>query len=125
MDHALEGQEITRLCLDHSVVLQTADGAELRFETEFSLLCSADAVASAIDPAALAGSGAAVVGLLHRRVELVTSDEGTIALVFSDGRRLECKPSSEFEAWSVTTAAGERWVCLPGGEVAHWQPSQP
>jgi hypothetical protein len=123
MDYALEGQEIVRLCLDFSVVLQTVDGAELRIETEFLLASSSESGTRTIVPSRLGRSGSAVVDLLHRTVELVTTDEeGTLTLALSDGRRLECKPSGEFEAWSLVTAAGERWVCTPGGDIAHWAP---
>lgn len=123
MDYALEGQEIVRLCLDFSVVMQTSDGAELRFETEFSLASAAESRVSTVIPSSLPASGSAVIDLLHRAVELVATDEaGTLTLALSGGLRLECEPSDEFEAWSLVTAAGERWVCTPGGVIAHWAP---
>jgi hypothetical protein len=120
MEYALEGQEVSRVCLDYAVVLETVDATELRLETRFEIL-SGDAASLEVDPDRLSETGIPVVGLLRQQIAMAVIDEsGVLSLHFSDGQRLLCEPDEQFEAWTLTTAAGERMVCLPGGGVAHW-----
>lgn len=121
--YALEGQEVTRVCLDFAVIVETSDGTELRFETAFNVTHPPDGASARVDPEAMAESVGAVVSLLHRRVASAdVGDDGLLVLLFDRGSRLECGPHDDFEAWSLVTAAGERVVCLPGGGIAHWPP---
>lgn len=120
MEYSLEGQEVSRLCLDYAVVFETVDGTELRLEARFQI-SSGDAASVEVDPDRLADTGSAVVGLLRQQIAAALIDEsGVLSLHFTNGQRLQCEPDEQFEAWTLTTAAGERMVCLPGGGVAHW-----
>lgn len=120
MEYSLEGQEVSRICLDFAVVLETADATELRLETRFQI-SERGSTSVEVDPDRLAESGGAVVGLLRQRIATASIDEsGVLSLRFTGGQRLQCEPDEQFEAWTLTTAAGERMVCLPGGGVAHW-----
>jgi Family of unknown function (DUF6188) len=121
IEFALEGQEVGRLCLDYAVVLETVDGAELRLESRFQISSLDDSQSAEVDPDRLGETGSVVVGLLRQRIALASlSESGVLSLRFTNGQRLQCEPDEQFEAWTLTTAAGERMVCLPGGGVAHW-----
>ncbi|NMM17068.1 MAG: hypothetical protein HHJ14_07985 [Cellulomonas sp.] len=121
MEYSLEGQEVSRLCLDYAVVLQTVDGTELRIESPFRLSSHDGAQTEEVRPDCLDQAGSAVVGLLRQRIESAFIDEsGALSLRFANGLRLDSEPDEHFEAWTLVTADGERMVCLPGGGVAHW-----
>jgi hypothetical protein len=124
MEFALEGQEVGRVCLDYAVVLETVDGTELRLESRFQISSLDDS--AEVDPQRLDMTGGAAVALLHQQVALASIGEsGVLSLQFADGHRLQCEPDEMFEAWTLTTAGGERMVCLPGGGVAHWPGTPP
>ena len=126
MEYSLEGQEVSRLCFDYAVVLETADGTELRIESRFQLSSGDGAQSVDVDPDRLGETGTAVVGLLRQQVVLASIDEsGAISLRFANGQRLKCEPDEQFEAWTLVTAAGERMVGLPGGGIAHWPGTSP
>lgn len=121
MEYTLEGQEVSRLCLDYGVVLEMLDGTELRIESPFRLSSPDGTQSSEVRPDRLDETGSAVVGLLRQRIESASIGEsGALSLRLANGSRLECEPDEQFEAWTLVTAAGERMVCLPGGGVAHW-----
>ena len=121
MEYSLEGQEISRICLDYAVTLVTVDGTELRIESRFRLTSADGSRLVEIDPNNLSDTGEPVVNLLHQMVVLATmAESGALALRFARGERIECEPDEQFEAWTLVTAAGERMVCLPGGGIAHW-----
>ncbi|MFB7842333.1 DUF6188 family protein [Microbacterium sp. NPDC056052] len=48
------------------------------------------------------------------------TDSGQLQIRFGNGVTLTCFPSEAFEAWSVTLASGELFVCEPGGGITHW-----
>ena len=126
MEHSLESQEISRLCFDYAVVLGTADGTELRIESQFQLSSSDGAQSVDVDPDRLDETRSIVVGLLRQQIMLASIEEsGAISLRFANGQRLQCEPDAQFEAWTLVTAAGERMVCLPGGGVARWPGTGP
>ncbi len=126
MEYSLEGQEISRICLDYAVTLETTDGTELRIETVFRLMSADGSRSVEIDPSNLGDTGEPVLHLLHQQVVLATvAESGTLTLTCMRGERMECEPDQEFEAWTLVTAAGERMVCLPGGGIAHWPGSAP
>lgn len=125
MEYSLDGQEVSRLCLDYAVVIETVDGTKLRLETPFQI-SSGDAPSFQVDPDRLVDTGRAVVGLLRQQIAMaLIDDSGFLSLHFTNGQRLQCEPDEQFEAWTLTTAAGERMVCLPGGGVAHWPAASP
>jgi hypothetical protein len=115
----LAGQEISQVCVDYGVLLRTADGGELRIESNFYV--SNRASRSLINPQQLCESASMVVGLLRQRIMSAVIDaQGRLLLDLLNGARVECEPSSDFEAWTLTTPAGEQFVSLPGGQVARW-----
>lgn len=121
MEYSLEQQEVSRICLDFAVLLETVDGSALRLEAPFQLVSSDGTSTTVIEPDRLADTGSELVGLLRQRIELAAiSESGSLTLQFGNGMRLLCEPDEEYEAWTLDTAAGERAVCLPGGDIAHW-----
>lgn len=126
MEYSLEGQEISRICLDYAVTFETVDGTELRIESVFRLTSADGSRSVEIDPNNLSDTGETVVHLLHQQIVLATmAESGALALRCARGERIECEPDEQFEAWTLATAAGERMVCLPGGGIAHWPGSLP
>lgn len=122
IEHAIEGQEISRICVDFAVALQTVDGVELRIETAFAIAASDEARLLSARDDDLGGVGGHVLGLLRQRVATaVVHDSGRLELKFSGGARLICEPDEEFEAWILTAPGGERVVCSPGGGTVRWR----
>ncbi len=109
MDSVLEGQEIVRLCVDFSVVLQTADGAELRIETEFSVTSPENSGVHTVAPSRLGDSASAVVDLLHRTVELVTTDE-------EGGLTLPCHMAVASSASRANSSRPGAWWAPPASD---------
>jgi len=117
----IEGQEISRICVDFAVALQTVDGVELRIETGFAVTSSADTPLLSTRADDLGEAGGHVLALLRQRVSAAAIDDsGRLELTFSGGGRLICEPDEEFEAWVLTAPGGERVVCSPGGGTVRW-----
>jgi len=121
IEYAIEGQEVSRICVDFAVALQTVDGVELRIETAFAVTASDNAPLLRVRADDLGEAGGQVLGLLRQRVALaVVHDSGRLELKFSGGGQLICEPDCEFEAWILTAPSGERVVCSPGGGTVRW-----
>ena len=119
MEYVLEGQEITRICLDFAVTLMTGDGAELQIGEPFTL--TEGERTDQVHPEQLATSDGSILGLVHQRITAATIEEqGGLTLQFSNGQILTCPPGAEYEAWTLVSRAGERMVSQPGGGLAHW-----
>jgi hypothetical protein len=54
--------------------------------------------------------------------EVLVAREGHLAVNFADAQ-LSVRSSPDYEAWQITGPAGERLVCMPGGELASWPAS--
>ena len=120
-EYAIEGQAIARICIDFAVLLQTAEGVELRIETAFAVASSDDSPLLSTRAEDLGGAGGHVLALLGQRVRTADIDEsGRLELTFDGGGRLVCEPDEWYEAWSMTAPGGERIVCSPGGGTVRW-----
>ncbi|MFF1527927.1 DUF6188 family protein [Cellulomonas sp. NPDC058312] len=121
MEFSLQGQEVSRLCFDYAVGIETLEGSELQIETSF-MLGSVDCdMREEVQPDRLAETGFAVLRLLRQRVTAADVDEtGALRIQFTNGQVLECPPDPMFEAWTYVSASGERKICMPGGGVADW-----
>ena len=100
-----------------SAAPEASPGAEyvLRIDGPFRLVSPAAAIE--VDPEA--GANAVYLGLLHRQVqEAVAADDGSLALTFADGDRLEV-PSDVHESWQLT-GEGRTLVSAAGGGLAVW-----
>jgi hypothetical protein len=123
MEYLLEGQVVTRVCLDHSVTLLTTDGSELKLESAFSIAPPNSSPPGEVRPPNLETTAELVVRLLHQQIALVTvTTRGHLTLQFASGHVVACSPSEVFEAWTLTSSAGEQIICLPGGGLARWPP---
>lgn len=58
--------------------------------------------------------------LLHVSCEIEIHDDGGLAIAFDNRLTIEVRPSSQFEAWELVSSSGDRWICMPSGEVAIW-----
>jgi len=121
IEHAIEGQEISRVCVDFAVALETADGVELRIETAFFVTASDGSPLLNASAGDLGKAASQVLGLVRQRVLVAAiQDSGRLELEFSNGGRLVCEPDDEFEAWTLAAPGGKRIVCLPGGGTVCW-----
>lgn len=124
MEYSLQGQEISRICLDYAVVLETVDGTELRIEAPFKLFSAERMPPDEVRPDLLQETGSVVVRLLNAQIiETSIRESGALSLRFASGHHLQCLPDGRFEAWTLVAATGERAVCMPGGGVAYWPAS--
>ncbi len=121
MEDSLVGQEVSRLCFDFSILIETVNDTELRIEGPFQLSYGDSTQLVEVDPDRLGQTGAALLRLLRQQVEYAqVSESGELSLRFTNGERLQCPPDARFEAWTLVTASGGRMVCMPGGGVARW-----
>ncbi|WP_375141406.1 DUF6188 family protein [Arthrobacter sp. STN4] len=126
MEYSLQGQEISRICFDYSVVLETIDGTELRIESPFNLFAAESMPPDEVLPDLLRETGSVVVRLLNVKItEASIRESGELSLRFASGQYLQCLPDDGFEAWTLVAATGERAVCMPGGGVSYWPASHP
>jgi hypothetical protein len=57
-------------------------------------------------------------------VESATAvEDGHLEVSFVDGSSLRVTPSPAYEAWELAGPRGSKIVCMPGGELAIWQPA--
>jgi hypothetical protein len=88
----------------------------LHLEGVFRLIYPTKAVL--IDPAA--GPSEAYLSLVAARVSTSkASDDGSLDIVFADGRRLEVSPAA-YEPWQLTAPDGFEVVSVAGGGLAVW-----
>lgn len=107
MEYSLQGQEISRICLDYAVVLETVDGTELRIESPLKLSSAERMPPDEVRPDLLRETGSVVVQLLKLRiVETSIRESGELSLQFASGQYLQCLPDDRFEAWTLVTATG-------------------
>jgi hypothetical protein len=120
----LVGRDISRVLIDFSVTLQFADdgpAAELKLECSFAITTIAGS--QTIEPERIVEGARAVVGLFGARVLAVRVDQGSELVVdLSDERRLRAWPDAHYESWSFTSEDGSRVICMPGGQLANWNP---
>lgn len=124
MDYLLQGQVITRITFDTSVVLETVDGTVLRIESPFKLFPAEHMAPVEVLPDLLPETGAVVVRLLNLEItEASIHESGELFLRFSSGQYLQCLPDGRFEAWTLLGTMGEQAVCMAGGGIARWSAS--
>jgi hypothetical protein len=72
------------------------------------------------DPAGLGP----VLACTRTTVEAATAlEDGNLEVSFADGGSLHVDPSPAHEAWELAGPQGGRIVCMPGGQLAIWQPT--
>jgi hypothetical protein len=123
MDLHLQGQSIGRESFEYAVSLKTDAGFELQIETPLSVETSVGKNVEVVEitPERPDLQGGHLLALLHKEIESSTvEDSGALVLVFVNGVRLRVEPSEHYESWTLTGARGEKYVCMPGGEVARW-----
>ncbi|WP_281203453.1 DUF6188 family protein [Nocardiopsis trehalosi] len=105
------------------VSLVTDTGYEITVETD-TVLADADGGGRTLTPG-LGGSGARHLARLAGReiTRAEADDDGTLTVAFGDGSALTVAPHPDDEAWGLIGPRGERAVCLPGGGLAIWGPS--
>jgi hypothetical protein len=115
----LEGQAVTQVSADFTVLLVTDASYEVRIETDFSVHTSDGDLdfslgGDSIDPAPLQT-------LPHQTViSSVAEDSGALVLTFIGGISLRVEPHDIYEAWTIAGPAGKKIVCMAGGELAVW-----
>lgn len=58
--------------------------------------------------------------LLHIRCAVEVRDDAVLIIAFENGKAIEVRPDERYEAWELVSSIGERWICMPGGELAIW-----
>lgn len=104
-----DGQTIVDVRLDYALVLRTDDGIEIRVETDYALR---------------GPGGTTTVDVLAGRTvqRAVVDGSGALLLSFGSGVTLRAGPDDAYEAWTIAGPRGWKVVCMPGGEIASWQP---
>jgi hypothetical protein len=65
-----------------------------------------------------------LLGLLNQATEATIADDGQLTLRFAEGTSLTVRPDDKYEAWQLSDDTGLLIVCMPGGDLAIWLPTQ-
>jgi hypothetical protein len=114
------------LLVDWAVTLemQSPDGAGfvLRIGDIFTFT-TVDGVEKLVRPEEDPAGLGPVLACTRTTVEAATAvEDGNLELSFADGSSLRVAPSPAYEAWEFAGPRESRIVCMPGGQLAIWQP---
>ena len=121
MRPTLEGDTVTSIDTQYSVLIDTAGDWSVRVETDCTLhLASGETIEvvdsqfSLVDEAVAAWIGQTLGPLEYR------ADGGLVITCGTD--RLVVPPSNHYEAWGIAGPRQEKVISIPGGEIATWGP---
>jgi hypothetical protein len=111
----LAQQLVTQVRFDFAVSIHTLHGAVIRAQNDFLVSHPGDEpVFVAIDD--LDTAARPMMRMFGQVLESAeANDDGSLALMFTSGARIDVAPSALFEPWSVNTPSGGLLVGLPGG----------
>lgn len=122
MKLALEGLA-ARVESSTPVLMVSIGGGDYQLRSE-SLVDAVDGVGGhwqADEPGEI---GETLKRLIDGEISSVSVHEGgSLTLTMGSGARISFLPDPDFESWSLVGRSGFRLVCMPGGELAEWQPS--
>ena len=122
MDLGLEGQTVTRHDFDYAMTLETDAGFHLSIENNDTPHPAVESRDFSPEPGDAAFDQPA--SFTNRTISTATSDQtGCLDISFTDGHHLTVKSDDTYEAWTLAAPDGSKVVCLPGGELATWQPN--
>ena len=115
----LHGQLISEITIGYEGILTTNLGSSIRIEGDFYLVESQDELENTKK------SGEDNFALLEKLrgavIDEVTIDKtGQLLMSFSDGKRLIAVPDRHYESWEINFPNREKYICMPGGEIAIW-----
>ena len=116
------GKVVHSIRLDYALMIWTTDNWQIDVGGDTYLLRSdgLQTIDTGTPQEELPEALAALVGAEIR--EVLVSREGHLAVNFADAQ-LSVRAADDYEAWQITGPAGERIVCMPGGELASWPAS--
>jgi hypothetical protein len=122
----LAGCSINRCCVDWAVTLemQSSDGDDfvLRIGDIFTFT-AVDGVEMLLRPEEDPTGLGPVLGCTRTTVKAAAAfEDGHLEVSFVDGSSLRVAPSPAYEAWELAGPRESRIVCMPGGQLAIWQP---
>lgn len=113
---------VDRCAIDYAFALEFHVGTEtlvLRIESDFTLnVGGQECRFAASEPR---GLGPAIALFGQSVSSAYASEDGSLVVMFEDGRILMVPSNLEFEAWEFFSSDGMRLVCGPGGTVSVWQ----
>ena len=114
---ALDGEQITRVCVDWAALVLLAPPLEIRVEGRCTLGRPGGVVE--LDPDG--GDLAPALRLVRASVAAVRAGkDGWLRVDLVSGGALTVPPDDQYEAWQVADEHGVRIVCTPGGGLAVW-----
>ncbi|HLU28746.1 MAG TPA: DUF6188 family protein [Glycomyces sp.] len=115
----LDGQTIARVVDQPPLIFETGGGWTVTVESALTFSDANGAVRhlEGDDPEAVAAMGPLLHGLTLRASAV---EDGSLRLTFTSGAELIAPPDPDYESWGLTGPAGQRLVCMPGGELAIW-----
>ncbi|GAB3238397.1 hypothetical protein GCM10027447_37950 [Glycomyces halotolerans] len=114
----LSGQLVTEVSWKTPVTVRTGDGWVLTVDSELTVAnAGGDRFTyTGDDKGAPKDLASELSGLIVDRVEV--GDPGDLRVDFEDGSELTAPPDPNAEAWRLAAPDGQRFTCLPGGEVS-------
>lgn len=114
----LAQQLVTQVRFDFAISIHTLHGAVIRVQNDFLVSDPGlEPVFIAIDD--LDTAARPMMRLFGQVLDWAeANDDGSLALLFTSGTRIDVAPSTADEPWSISTPSGELLVGLPGGGSA-------
>lgn len=121
MNLDLEGSFVVRVCFDGAVTLLTSSNYEIRIETRTTIEVFGEG-AVVFEPEEPGRDATSLVSLVREEISLAeATDGGVLKIRFGDRAELTTAPHESYEAWSAIGPSGQRFICMPGGELATWR----
>jgi len=120
----LTGRTVSRFLIDNALCIEFIDPDReyvmITLEQEFHL--EVNRISYALSPKIPTQLGP-VFFLRHNTVkDALAFKDGTLKLEFANGDKLAIGAHPKYEAWGVAGDHGLRVICLPGGDLAVWDP---
>jgi len=119
----LAGREVTQVRVDYNVWL-LAEGDLLQMNSVLTYLEPGRSEIE-IDVERRPQEAAVLLGRLHRGVSAGLYRDRLLRLIFEDDVQLTVPASDRYESWDLIREDGSRVICVPGGELAIWEPTRP
>ncbi|MEZ0095741.1 DUF6188 family protein [Streptacidiphilus sp. EB129] len=122
MDLKVEGCTLTRISFDYALTLLVDPDTQFRLQANVKL-SDTDGTSVTFHPGGADVPADRLVRLLHKDIAKAwSSDDGVLTIQFACGAKLMATPDPDYEAWEIVADDGLRVICMPGGELAIWDP---
>lgn len=125
MNLGIGGKRLQSVLIEHSVVMRLTEGYFVLVASPFTL--HREGLSVAFSPEEDSDEAFAPIRQLVGQVivEATADESGALRICVDDGTVLRVPSDDAYEAWNLSGPHGALVVCMPGGELAVWDPKSP